>query len=151
MLCVHVTACADRWIALKEPVLLQGTNFPKLIMKLRFFFKDPLEITDPLAQRLYFMQVCPPRTDREVRMRRGGGDTNSACRRWAWLRGSVHTDQRSYDWDGEHAAGNRCSPAGRVVLAGHRGGPRKEAHTDDPARVSARAPSSPTDRGRSTV
>ena len=78
MLCVHVTACADRWIALKEPVLLQGTNFPKLIMKLRFFFKDPLEITDPLAQRLYFMQVCPPRTDREVRMRRGGGEIPTA-------------------------------------------------------------------------
>jgi hypothetical protein len=39
--------------------MLQGiAHNAKLLFKLRFFFKDPLELTGPLVQRLYFMQVA---------------------------------------------------------------------------------------------
>ena len=48
--------------------MLQGiAHNAALKLKLRFFFKDPMEITDPVTQMLYFMQVrgalppTPPR------------------------------------------------------------------------------------------
>ena len=38
--------------------MLQGiSHTATLTLKLRFFFKDPLELTSVVAQRLYFMQV----------------------------------------------------------------------------------------------
>jgi len=43
--------------------MLQGiAHNASLKLKLRFFFKDPMEITDPVTQMLYFMQVrgAPP-------------------------------------------------------------------------------------------
>ena len=41
--------------------MLQGINHnARLVLKLRFYFKDPLELTSVVAQRLYFMQARAP-------------------------------------------------------------------------------------------
>lgn len=53
-----VTDGCDKWIAHKESVLGQGvTSSTPLTLKLRFFWKNPTEVTDPIAKILYFAQV----------------------------------------------------------------------------------------------
>jgi len=48
----------DRWIAFKDTVISQGiTASTKLTLKVRFFWKNPAEISDPVAQQLYFTQI----------------------------------------------------------------------------------------------
>eukprot|EP00732_Lithocolla_globosa_P002701 Lithocolla_globosa_v1_NODE_1865_length_2286_cov_42.933214.p1 type:complete len:650 gc:universal NODE_1865_length_2286_cov_42.933214:1976-27(-) len=56
----NTTDGADRWIALKEPVLLQGLSpTSQIMLKLRFFSKDPTQMTDQnsTAKNLYFLQL----------------------------------------------------------------------------------------------
>lgn len=53
-----VTDGSDRWLSMREPVVLQGcTRLSNIVLKLRFSSNDPLEVKDPVARRLYFLQI----------------------------------------------------------------------------------------------
>jgi len=53
-----ITDGYDRWIPLKDPVVGEGLpNNSKLTLKIRFFWKNPAELTDAIARNLYFTQI----------------------------------------------------------------------------------------------